>query len=252
MVHKILVLGATGMLGRPVAQSLHEEGFQVRVLTRDIDQALQLFDEEFEIVVGDITDIQSLERAMEGCDGVHISVGGPIDFQSVDNVVALAPGLGLGRLTYISGSSVCEQNGWFPMTAAKLKAEKAIINSRLPYTIFRPTWPLEQLPRFVVNGQAVLVGDEPIAWRWFAAEDLGRMVANAYLLPQALNQDILHPRPRTNHHERSPGTVLPGLPSRNKDRLRHAHRRRPGLRRFQRQPDAGLLHRINGLLPKSR
>lgn len=176
------------MLGGPVARCLNEDGFHVRILARDVDKARSLFDDNYEIVAGDVTDLDSLEQAIAGCDGVHISVGGPVDFQSAKNVAALAPGLGVAHLTYISGSSVCEENGWFPMTAQKLRAEKAVRESSLNYTIFRPTWPMEQLPRLVVNGRAVLVGDQPTPWRWFAANDLGRMVANAYQFPEALNK----------------------------------------------------------------
>lgn len=35
----ILVMGATGMLGRPVAEQLREDGYAVRVLTRNAEKA---------------------------------------------------------------------------------------------------------------------------------------------------------------------------------------------------------------------
>ena len=35
----ILVIGATGMLGEPVARCLKEDGFKVRVMTRDANKA---------------------------------------------------------------------------------------------------------------------------------------------------------------------------------------------------------------------
>lgn len=188
MKKRILVLGATGMLGQPVAHCLHEDGYKVRVLARDVAKASEIFDGNFEIVAGDVTDLESLEQAMDDCFGVHISVGGAVDYQSAKNVAALAPELGVDHLTYVSGSSVCEENGWFPMTAAKLMAEKTVKESKVDYTIFRPTWPMEQLPRLIVNGRATLVGDEPVPWHWFAADDLGRMVANAYQFPEALGK----------------------------------------------------------------
>jgi uncharacterized protein YbjT (DUF2867 family) len=190
MKKRILVLGATGMLGKPVARHLNDAGFQVRILARDAAKARKLFDEAFEIEPGDVNDLASLDRAMADCYGVHISVGGAVDQISADNVAALAPKLGLAHITYVSGSTVCEENGWFPMTAQKLKAETAVIQSEIPYTIFCPTWPMEQLPRFVNNGQATLIGEKPIAWRWFATDDLGRMVANAYQREAALGKRL--------------------------------------------------------------
>ncbi len=53
MSKRILVLGATGLLGKPVAHHLHEAGYVVRILARDIAKAQQLFSESFELVAGD-------------------------------------------------------------------------------------------------------------------------------------------------------------------------------------------------------
>jgi nucleoside-diphosphate-sugar epimerase len=39
-VKKILVLGATGPQGRPVAEKLNAEGYKVRVLVRDAGKAI--------------------------------------------------------------------------------------------------------------------------------------------------------------------------------------------------------------------
>lgn len=190
MKERISVLGATGMLGAPVARHLHKAGFVVRILARDVAKARKVFSESFELVYGDVTDLASLRQAMTDCYGVHISVGGAVDQISAENVAALAPVLDVAHITYISGSTVRKENGWFPMTAQKLAAETAVIQSRIPYTIFCPTWPMEQLPRFVIGGQATLVGDRPVPWRWFAAADLGRMVAQAYQQKSALNKRL--------------------------------------------------------------
>ncbi len=185
---KLLVLGGTGMLGGPVARRLRANGFEVRLLARDPEKARVLCGGSFEIVAGDVTDLGSLERGLVGCEGVHISVGGPVDRLSAENVAALAPSLGVKRITYLSGATASEQNRWFPMTAQKLEAEKAIRECGVPYTILCPTWPMEQLPRLARGGQPLLIGDRPIAYHWFAADDLGRMVSTAYQLEEAANK----------------------------------------------------------------
>jgi uncharacterized protein YbjT (DUF2867 family) len=131
-----------------------------------------------------------LESALEGCDGVHISVGGPVDQLSAENVAALAPRLGLARISYVSGSTVAEENGWFPMTAQKLMAERAVRACGVPYTVFCPTWPMEQLPRFVRGGQATVIGTKHVPWHWFAAEDMARMVSMAYQREEAANRRL--------------------------------------------------------------
>ncbi len=160
-MNRILVLGGTGMLGAPAARRLKADGFAVRLMARDPEKAGGVFGEGFEIVGGDVADPASLELALQGCEGVHISVGGPVDQLSAENVAALAPGLGLARITYVSGSTVCEENGWFPTIKQKLVAEEAIRDCGVPYTILCPTWPMEQLPRFVMGGRAAIWGEQP-------------------------------------------------------------------------------------------
>jgi uncharacterized protein YbjT (DUF2867 family) len=185
---RILVLGGTGMLGQPVARRLKEDGYQVRVLVRDVEKARRLFDESFETVPGDVTDIDIMERAMEGCQGVHISVGGSVDQLSAENVAALAPKLGLERISYVSGATAFEENRWFPATEQKLNAEKAIRECGVPYTVFCPTWPMEQLPRFARGGQPFLIGKQPSPLHWFAADDLARMISTAYQSDESANK----------------------------------------------------------------
>jgi uncharacterized protein YbjT (DUF2867 family) len=190
MNRRILVIGGTGMLGDPAVRQLREAGFQVRIMVRDLEKAQAQFDEAFELFAGDVVDLDILKRALDGCHGVHISVGGPVDQISAENVAELAPQLGLEHITYVSGSTVREENDWFPMTAQKLAAESAVSQCGVPYTIFRPTWPMEQLPRFVREGRATLVGDIQTPWHWFAAEDFGRMVANAFQTEAAVGKRL--------------------------------------------------------------
>ena len=66
MQKRILVLGATGMLGKLVAQHLLKDGFQVRVLARDAEKVQAQFDGSVEIVQGNVTDVGRLEAALAG------------------------------------------------------------------------------------------------------------------------------------------------------------------------------------------
>jgi NAD(P)-dependent dehydrogenase (short-subunit alcohol dehydrogenase family) len=132
---RILVLGGTGLLGRPVVDRLVADGRQVRVLSRDPDRARASLPALVEVVGGDVTDPGSVVSAVSGCDGVHISVGGPVDRASAEVVARVASGAGVERVTYVSGSTVDERNRWFPMVAQKLDAEAALIASDVPCTM---------------------------------------------------------------------------------------------------------------------
>jgi len=71
-IKKILVTGATGKQGGAVARHLLQNGFDVRVLVRTLDQpeVLALQKLGAEPAQGDFDDTASLEKAMDGMDGV--------------------------------------------------------------------------------------------------------------------------------------------------------------------------------------
>lgn len=74
MVQRILLIGATGLLGEPVARGLEDAGFSVRVMSRNISRARAKFSEPFEIVEGDALMRADVEEVLTGCDAVHISI----------------------------------------------------------------------------------------------------------------------------------------------------------------------------------
>lgn len=180
MERSILVIGGTGLLGKPVARRLRDDGFSVRILTRSPKKASEDFDGLFDIMAGDAADSKSLRAALEGCWGVHVSVAGLAELATAERVATLAPDLGLSRIGYVSGSTVDEANRWFPMIDQKLRAEQAVERSSLAWTIFRPTWPFETLGRFVREGRVTVVGKHRRPYRWFGADDFARMVSAAY------------------------------------------------------------------------
>jgi uncharacterized protein YbjT (DUF2867 family) len=187
---KILVLGGTGLLGEPVVRALNADGFEVRLLARDPEKAVNLFGDTVEIISGDATDLDSMKRAMNSCDAAHISIGGEIDQLSAENAAVLAQALCIKRITYVSGSTVFDENGWFPMVKQKLMAEQAIRESNVPFTIFCPTWPMEQLPRFYQKGKVMIIGRQPTPIHWFARNDFGRMVANALTQEETIGKRL--------------------------------------------------------------
>jgi len=191
MQKKILVIGATGLLGEPVAKRLQHEGYLVRLMVRDVEKALGSFGNSFEIVKGDIFDNESLEKSMDGCSCVHINLSGEIEQVGVEKIAATATKLKLQRITYISGTSVSEENVWIPLIKRKFFAEKAIFNSGITYTIFCPTWFMEILPKYVRGKRAFVFGRQPNAYHFIAAEDYARMVAISYGLEETANKRFI-------------------------------------------------------------
>jgi uncharacterized protein YbjT (DUF2867 family) len=202
MQKPILVIGGTGLLGQPVSRCLKEVGFRVRILTRDPHKASKLFDGSFEIVAGDPSDTGCLEQALHGCSGVHISLPTQVEQQVAEMIAKLAAKHGVERISYISGATVAEENRWFPVINRKFLAEQAIRAGGVPSTIFCPTWFMESLPLFVVQGRASILGKQPHPYHWVAADDYARMVTAAYGLTEAGNQRfIVHGPEAIGMHE---------------------------------------------------
>lgn len=188
MNKRILVIGATGMLGEPVARRLKGDAFEVRVLSRFADKAEELFGSSFELACGDVNDKESLEGAMQGCWGVHINLRGEIEQVGVERTVEAAVKMDIQRISYISGATVSEENRWFEMVNRKYLAEKAIRESGLQFNIFCPTWFMEVLPRLVFGKRITLIGREHSPYHWLAAEDYARMVSTAFSLEDPVDK----------------------------------------------------------------
>jgi uncharacterized protein YbjT (DUF2867 family) len=205
MEHVILVIGATGMLGEPVARQLQADGYQVRLLARDPVKVRSRFGDTYEVFPGDVEKPDTLAAALAGCYGVHINLsGGPrpndydrIEFQGTANVAQAAVRLGVQRLTYISGASVRPERTWFYYANAKFRAEAAIRASGISYTILRPSWFMESLPWFVKGKRALLIGKQRAPWHWLAAQDYARMVSRCYGTAAAANKVLYVYGPET-------------------------------------------------------
>jgi uncharacterized protein YbjT (DUF2867 family) len=150
-----------------------------------------MFDGTFGIFIGNPLDVNCLEEALDGCYGVHISLPTEVERQVTETVAKISLKHGLKRISYISGATVVEENRWFPMIDGKYLAEKAIREAGIPYTIICPTWVMEILPKFVMQGRASILGKQPCPYHWAAAEDIARMVSSAYGLGKDVNQRLI-------------------------------------------------------------
>jgi uncharacterized protein YbjT (DUF2867 family) len=189
MPETILVIGATGMLGEPVARHLAADGFKVRVMSRSLDRLTMYDADRFEAVEGDVEDVESLRKALEGCTGVHLNLsGGNLERRGAEIVSRVAFEKGVKRISVITGATTCEANAWFPATRSKLDAEIAVKSSGIPYTVFRCTMFMESMPKWIIQNKAYIVGEQPTLWHWIAAEDYAMLVSKAFATPEAENK----------------------------------------------------------------
>ncbi|MEZ5019968.1 MAG: NAD(P)H-binding protein [Bacteroidales bacterium] len=176
-------MGASGLLAGPVIRKLDEKGFDLRLFSRSVNPSM--FVNDYDIMRGDVFNIADLEKAMNGCDAVHISISTDDDVRAVTGIVEMAKKKEIRYISLISGCTVSEENRWFKFIDDKMKIEQMVKQSGLSWFIFRPTWFFESLGMFVRNGKASVLGRLTDRYHWVAADDMGKMVAEAYSTPGA-------------------------------------------------------------------
>ncbi|WBB76366.1 NAD(P)H-binding protein [Micromonospora sp. WMMD1128] len=128
----ILVTGGTGTLGRHVVPLLRAAGHPVRVLSRRGGPP----GDGVTHVTADLTTGSELEPALHGVATVlHLAGGAKGDDRAAANLVHAARRAGVTHLAHISVTGVDRVPlAWL---RAKLDAERAVVDSGLPWTVLR-------------------------------------------------------------------------------------------------------------------
>jgi len=162
----ILVIGATGRVGRHVVDQLVNRGTTVRVLTRDPSNAD--FAAGVEVVQGDLLDLDALRAAFAGVDAFFLlnAVTGD-EFTQALIALNIAREMGVDRLVYLS---VIHADRFVnvPHFAVKSGAERMIEQMGFSATILRPSYFIdnEHMSKDVVFGHGVYpmpIGSKGIA-----------------------------------------------------------------------------------------
>jgi dihydroflavonol-4-reductase len=116
---KILITGATGLVGANVAREARAAGHDVRALVRDSSNIAALAGVRVSLVTGDVLDSASLARAAAGCEavihcaarfvyhGVTRAELNEVAVEGTRRVVRAASAAGVRRVVVTSSSVVC-------------------------------------------------------------------------------------------------------------------------------------------------
>jgi uncharacterized protein YbjT (DUF2867 family) len=196
-VQTVLVIGATGTVGGPVARQLLADDYHVRLLVRDVERAQTQLGSDFEYIAGRVEESEAVKQALAGCSGVHISLqagSNPeeierVEYQGTIRIMELAARQKGMHLTYVSGMFVGGQFSHGVLAdQAKGRVEQAIQDSGISFTIFRPTYFMDNLPKHLQGKRAMVLGKQPHPLHLVAASDFGRMVSQAFQVPEAANK----------------------------------------------------------------
>lgn len=139
----VLVVGASGSIGRPVVARSLKLGYETRALVRDPDQT-ELFPAGVQIVVGDLTRTETLHQAVKGVTAIVFTHGirgndsegaEKVNYGAVRNVLSVlqAPAR-IALMTTVGVTKPSAGHDW------KRRGERLVRASGLPYTIVRPGW----------------------------------------------------------------------------------------------------------------
>lgn len=110
----ILITGATGRIGHLLTQQLSQQAHKIRVLVRQNSDTTLISNLPIEFIYGDITDYNSVEKAVQGCEYVY-HLAGDINISNkhqtktlaanvvgVDNIIQACIKHNIKRLLYTS------------------------------------------------------------------------------------------------------------------------------------------------------
>jgi uncharacterized protein YbjT (DUF2867 family) len=203
----ILVVGATGFLGRAICRRLTARGKPVRALVRpsaEPAKTAELARCGATLVQGDLRDRASLDAACRGVAAVITTASTTLSrqpgdsLQSVDlegqlQLIEAARAAGVPRFVYVSYSHHIEVD--CPLKTAKRAVEERLKRSGLTYTILAPTFFMEvwlgpALGFDIASGKAQIfgAGHNPISWISF--EDVAQFAVLSLDHPAAHNATI--------------------------------------------------------------
>jgi len=201
----ILIVGASGVLGREVATLLLAQGQQVRLLVRTPAKVDDLKRAGAEVIQGDLIDPPSLMRVCQGVDHVFVAVHsllgrGKYTSEFVDDVghralIDAAKAAGVKHFVYPSTLGAAPDHP-IDFWRTKYHIEEYLKVSGLSYTILRPSAYMEWHAH-IFNGKSILesgktslLGKGTKPRNFMAVRDVAQFVVAALTDPKLKNRTI--------------------------------------------------------------
>ena len=189
---KVLLTGATGLLGGALLDLLLAEAHEVRCLVREESpHASRLSALRIELSRGDAGDARALSRALSGMDAL-LHVAG---IEYAPPVLEAARRTDVGRLVVVGSTSA--HSAYHFRSGPKLRMEELVRESGLRYTVVRPSMiygseldkNMHRLLRFLDRSPVFpMFGSGENLWQPVYHEDCARGVYEALVRPAAVGQ----------------------------------------------------------------
>ncbi len=198
----ILVVGATGTLGRQVTRRALDEGHEVRCLVRNYKRAAFLKEWGAELVYGNLMEPESLTTALEGVTAVIDAATArasdsltirQVDWQGKVNLIQAIQKSDCDRYVFFSILD-CEKYESVPLMQIKSCTEKFIKESGLNYTILRPCGFMQgligQYAIPILESQSVWVIGKTAPMGFMDTIDIAKFAVQALKVPETEKQSF--------------------------------------------------------------
>ncbi len=194
---KILVVGATGTLGRQVARRALDQGYQVRCLVRNLRKAAFLKEWGAELVQGNLCDAKTLPPALQDIEAVIDAAAArptdslsikQVDWQGKLNLIEAVKAAGIQRYIFFSILNA-EKYPDVPLMDIKHCTEKFLAESGLNYTILRPCGFMQglisQYAIPILDNQAVWITGASTPIAYMDTQDIAKFAIRALEVPES-------------------------------------------------------------------
>ncbi len=196
----LLVVGATGTLGRQVARRALDEGYQVRCLVRSFKRAAFLKEWGAELVRGNLCDPETLPAAFDGVTAVidaataratdSLSIK-QVDWEGKLALMQAAKSAGVQRYIFFSILDA-EKYPDVPLMEIKRCNEAALAESGLNYTILRLAGFMQgligQYAIPILDNQAVWMTGDVVPIAYMNTQDIAKFAIRALSVPETENK----------------------------------------------------------------
>jgi len=196
----LLIIGGTGTLGRQIVLQALTKGYQVRCLVRNFRKAAFLKEWGVELVYGDLTKPETMPPCFKGITTIIDSSTSRVndsctlkivDWEGKLYLIEAAKAANVKRFIFFSPQNN-ENKNRIPLIKLKFAVEKKLINSKIPFTIFRLTGfyqgLIEQYAIPILENLSIWVTTEVNNISYMDTQDIASFCLRSLQLPKTENQ----------------------------------------------------------------
>jgi len=196
----LLIIGATGTLGRQIVLQALTKGYQVRCLVRNFRKANFLKEWGAELVYADLTRPETIPPCFKGITAIidastsranELNSFKKVDWNGKLYLIEAAKAANIKRFIFFSAQNV-EQFKNIPLMKLKNGVELELKNSKINYTIFRLTGfyqgLIEQYAIPILENLPIWLTNENTSISYMDTQDIAKFCIRSLQIPKTVNQ----------------------------------------------------------------